>query len=112
TQAWHDYVTRQARWVDFEHDYKTLDLTYMESVMWAFKQLYDKGLVYEGYRCLPYCWNDETPLSAHELRMDEDVYQPRLDPAVTVGCRLTGTDSLGGAIALVWTTTPWTVPSN
>lgn len=107
TQAWHDYVTRQARWVDFDNDYKTLDLTYMESVMWAFKQLYDKGLVYEGYRCLPYCWNDETPLSAHELRMDEDVYQPRRDPAVTVGYRLET-----GELALIWTTTPWTLPSN
>jgi isoleucyl-tRNA synthetase len=107
TQAWQDYVTRQARWVDFEHDFKTLDLPYMESVMWAFKQLYDKGLVYEGYRCLPYCWNDETPLSAHELRMDEDVYRPRRDPAVTVGCRLET-----GELALIWTTTPWTLPSN
>jgi isoleucyl-tRNA synthetase len=107
SQEWRDYVTRQARWVDFEHDYKTLDLTYMESVMWAFKQLHDKGLVYEGFRCLPYCWNDETPLSAHELRMDEDVYQTRQDPAVTVGCRLET-----GELALIWTTTPWTLPSN
>jgi isoleucyl-tRNA synthetase len=107
TQAWQDYVTRQARWVDFENDYKTLDLGYMESVMWAFKELYDKGLVYEGFRCLPYCWNDETPLSAHELRMDEDVYQLRRDPAVTVGYRLET-----GELALIWTTTPWTLPSN
>ncbi len=107
TQEWRDYVTRQARWVDFDHDYKTLDLDYMESVMWALQQLWQKGLLYEGFRVLPYCWNDETPLSAHELRMDEDVYQPRQDPAVTVGCRLET-----GEIALVWTTTPWTVPSN
>jgi isoleucyl-tRNA synthetase len=107
TQAWRDYVTRQARWVDFEHDYKTLDITYMESVMWAFRQLYDKGLIYEGYKCLPYCWNDETPLSAHELRMDEDVYQMRQDPAVTVGYRLET-----GELALIWTTTPWTLPAN
>ena len=107
TQEWRDYVTRQARWVDFDHDYKTLDLTYMESVMWAFKQLYDNGLAYEGFRCLPYCWNDETPLSAHELRMDEDVYQMRRDPAVTVGYRLET-----GELALIWTTTPWTLPSN
>ena len=57
----------------------------MESVIWAFKQLYDKGWVYEGFRVLPYCWNDETPLSNHELRMDDDVYQMRQDPAVTVG---------------------------
>jgi isoleucyl-tRNA synthetase len=62
------------------HDYKTLDLDYMESVMWAFKQLCDKGLAYEGFRVLPYCWNDETPLSNHELRMDEDVYQLRRTP--------------------------------
>ena len=107
TREWRDYVTRQARWVDFENDYKTLDLTYMESVMWAFKQLYEKGLAYEGFRCLPYCWNDETPLSAHELRMDDDVYQTRRDPAVTVGYRLET-----GELALIWTTTPWTLPSN
>ena len=107
THEWEDYVTKQARWVDFDHDYKTLDLPYMESVMWGFKQLWDKGLVYEGRRVLPYCWNDETPLSNHELRMDEDVYQQRQDPAVTVGLRL---DT--GELALVWTTTPWTLPSN
>ena len=89
TDEWRDYVTRQARWVDFDNDYKTLDLDYMESVIWAFKQLYDKGLAYEGFRVLPYCWNDETPLSNHELRMDDDVYQMRQDPAVTVGLRLT-----------------------
>ncbi|SMF31956.1 isoleucyl-tRNA synthetase [Cellulosimicrobium cellulans J34] len=107
TSEWRDYVTRQARWVDFENDYKTLDPTFMESVLWAFKQLYDKGLVYEGFRVLPYCWNDQTPLSNHELRMDEDVYQVRQDPAVTVGLRLET-----GELALVWTTTPWTLPSN
>ncbi|HEU5485563.1 MAG TPA: class I tRNA ligase family protein, partial [Microlunatus sp.] len=89
TDAWQDYVTRQARWVDFDHDYKTLDLTFMESVLWAFKSLYGKGLVYQGLRVLPYCWNDETPLSNHELRMDDDVYQNRQDPAVTVGYEVT-----------------------
>ena len=107
TDDWQAYVRRQGRWVDFEHDYKTLNPDYMESVMWAFKTLYDKGLVYEGYRVLPYCWNDETPLSNHELRMDDDVYQMRQDPAVTVGYRL---DS--GELALIWTTTPWTLVSN
>ena len=115
TDEWRDYVTRQARWVDFDHDYKTLDLDYMESVLWAFKNLHDKGLVYEDFRVLPYCWNDETPLSNHELRMDEDVYQNRQDPAVTVGMRLEDTGAggaLDGAVALVWTTTPWTMPSN
>ncbi|HRW19902.1 MAG TPA: class I tRNA ligase family protein, partial [Dermatophilaceae bacterium] len=112
TDEWRDYVTRQARWVDFDNDYKTLDLTYMESVIWAFKQLYDKGLVYEGFRVLPYCWNDQTPLSNHELRMDEDVYQPRQDPAVTVGMRITTPGELEGVLALIWTTTPWTLTAN
>lgn len=112
TDEWRDYVTRQARWVDFDHDYKTLEPDYMESVIWAFKSLYDKGLVYEGFRVLPYCWNDQTPLSNHELRMDDDVYQVRQDPAVTVGYRLGGDDDLAGVLALVWTTTPWTLPSN
>ena len=87
TDEWRAYVTRQARWVDFDNDYKTLDPGFMESVIWAFKQLWDKGLAYEGYRVLPYCWNDETPLSSHELRMDDDVYQSRQDPALTVGFR-------------------------
>ncbi|MDM7832672.1 isoleucine--tRNA ligase [Cellulomonas edaphi] len=107
TGEWREYVTRQARWVDFDHDYKTLDPTFMESAIWAFKQLYDKGLAYEGYRVLPYCWVDETPLSNHELRMDDDVYASRQDPALTVGLRLES-----GELALIWTTTPWTLPSN
>ncbi|MEK8225093.1 class I tRNA ligase family protein [Oerskovia sp. M15] len=88
TKEWQEYVTRQARWVDFGNDYKTLDVTFMESVIWAFKELHTKGLAYEGYRVLPYCWRDETPLSNHELRMDDDVYQSRQDPALTVGFRL------------------------
>ncbi len=117
TAEWQEYVTRQARWVDFDNDYKTLDVSYMESVIWAFKRLWDSGLVYEGYRVLPYCWRDETPLSNHELRMDDDVYQSRQDPAVTLGYRVEGNDGalhaeLDGAYLLVWTTTPWTVPSN
>ncbi|WP_347354627.1 isoleucine--tRNA ligase [Intrasporangium sp.] len=107
TDEWVSYVTRQARWVDFENDYKTLNPSFMESVIWAFKSLYDKGLVYEGFRVLPYCWNDQTPLSNHELRMDDDVYKMRQDPAVTIGYRLET-----GELALVWTTTPWTVPAN
>ncbi|GAB6858261.1 isoleucine--tRNA ligase [Microbacterium xylanilyticum] len=116
THEWQDYVTRQARWVDFERGYKTLDLSYMESVLWAFKTLYDKGLAYEGYRVLPYCWRDETPLSAHELRMDDDVYKERQDPSVTVSFPLTGEKAAGlgldGVRALAWTTTPWTLPTN
>ncbi len=111
TDEWRAYVTRQARWVDFDNDYKTLDLGFMESVIWAFKQLWDKGLAYEGNRVLPYCWNDETPLSNHELRMDDDVYQSRQDPALTVGFRATD-GPVAGNYLLIWTTTPWTLPSN
>jgi isoleucyl-tRNA synthetase len=107
TREWQDYVTRQARWVDFDHDYKTLDLPYMESVMWAFRQLWDKGLVYQGFKVLPYCWRCETPLSNHELRMDDDTYAERQDPSVTVRFKLET-----GEWLLAWTTTPWTLPSN
>lgn len=106
---WRDYVHRQARWVDFEHGYKTLDIPYMESVMWAFKQLYDKGLAYQGYRVLPYCPKDQTPLSAHELRMDADVYQDRQDTTVSVAVKLRDEED---AYLVFWTTTPWTVPTN
>jgi isoleucyl-tRNA synthetase len=106
TSDWERYVTRQARWVDFTNDYKTLDLSYMESVMWAFKTLWDKGLVYEGFRVLAYCWRCETPLSNTETRMD-DVYRDRQDPALTVGFGLET-----GETILAWTTTPWTLPSN
>lgn len=116
TKEWQEYVTRQARWVDFENDYKTLNLGFMESVLWAFNELYKKGLAYEGQRILPYCWRDETPLSNHELRMDDDVYQMRQDPAVTVTFPFQGqraTDlGLNGVNALAWTTTPWTLPTN
>jgi isoleucyl-tRNA synthetase len=115
TDEWREYVTRQARWVDFDNDYKTLDPSFMESVIWAFKQLWDKGLAYEGYRVLPYCWRDETPLSNHELRMDDDIYQSRQDPAITVGFKIAGGgghEELAGAFLLLWTTTPWTLPSN
>jgi isoleucyl-tRNA synthetase len=106
TNEWERYVTRQARWVDFTNDYKTLDLPYMESVMWAFKTLYDKGLIYEGFKVLPYCFRCETPLSNTETRMD-DVYKNRQDPAVTVAFRLDSGEDLW-----IWTTTPWTLPSN
>ncbi|MGP9781062.1 isoleucine--tRNA ligase [Glutamicibacter sp. AOP12-B1-11] len=114
---WQNYVTRQARWVDFENDYKTLNVEYMESVIWAFKQLSDKGLTYQGFRVLPYCWKDETPLSNHELRMDDDVYKNRQDQTVTVGFTVLAgeteaSQALAGVQALAWTTTPWTLPTN
>ncbi|MGU3434117.1 isoleucine--tRNA ligase [Actinomycetes bacterium M1A6_2h] len=112
TGEWRDYVTRQARWVDFDNDYKTLDLDFMESVMWAFKELWDKGLVYQGFRVLPYSWYEQTPLSNQETRLD-DAYKMRQDPAVTVRMTLSAPGSpLDGADVLIWTTTPWTIPSN
>src|SRR5207237_4108309 len=103
---WDAYIRRQARWVDLANDYKTMDLDYMESVLWALKSLYDKDLLYEGYRVLPYCWECETPLSNFETRQDNS-YRPRQDPAVTVWFELDD-----GRRLLVWTTTPWTLPSN
>ncbi|MFM7950099.1 MAG: class I tRNA ligase family protein, partial [Acidimicrobiaceae bacterium] len=106
TSDWERYVTRQARWVDFKNDYKTLDTPYMESVMWAFKTLWDKDLIYEGFRVLPYSWALETPLSNTETRMD-DAYKQVQDPALTVGFELSS-----GELLLAWTTTPWTLPSN
>ncbi|PHV66428.1 isoleucine--tRNA ligase [Williamsia muralis] len=115
TDEWREYVTRQARWVDFDNDYKTLDIDFMESVMWAFKALHDKGLIYQGYRVLPYSWYEQTPLSNQESKLD-DAYKMRQDPAVTVRMTLrpsdTGPAALDGVEALIWTTTPWTLPSN
>jgi isoleucyl-tRNA synthetase len=112
TKDWEQYVTRQARWVDFENDYKTMDLSYMESVIWAFKQLYEKGLVYRAHRVMPYSWGAETPLSNFEIRLD-DATRPRQDPALTVAVRLQPAEGDPGPLSvLIWTTTPWTLPSN
>jgi isoleucyl-tRNA synthetase len=112
TSEWEHYVTRQARWVDFTNDYKTMDLAYMESVMWAFKQLWDKGLIYEAYRVMPYSWGAETPLSNFEIRLD-DATRPRQDPALTVSFTLDPAPGDPGPMhVLAWTTTPWTLPSN
>ncbi|WP_313095597.1 isoleucine--tRNA ligase [Corynebacterium variabile] len=121
---WKDYVTRQARWVDFDNGYKTMDLSYMESVIWAFKTLYDKGLIYQGFRVLPYSWAEHTPLSNQETRLD-DSYKMRQDPTVTVTFPVTGAwpgtaavetlaahPELADAAPLAWTTTPWTLPSH
>jgi isoleucyl-tRNA synthetase len=119
TDEWERYVTRQARWVDFADDYKTMDLEYMESVIWAFQQLWQQGLVYEAYRVMPYSWGAETPLSNFEIRLD-DAMRPRQDPALTVAFELdparagVAGELLGSGPAEVWawTTTPWTLPSN
>ncbi|MCZ7629240.1 MAG: class I tRNA ligase family protein [Microthrixaceae bacterium] len=119
TEEWKRYVTRQARWVDFSDDYKTMDLDYMESVIWAFSQLHEKGLVYEAYRVMPYSWGAETPLSNFEIRLD-DATRPRQDPALTVAFTasdpnhpITAQAREGEPVELwAWTTTPWTLPSN
>lgn len=116
TDEWHRYVTRQARWVDFVDGYKTMDENFMESVIWAFARLHSKGLVYEKFRVLPYCWECETPLSNFETRQD-DSYRPRIDPAVTVAFEILPSKDSEGLLAkelraLAWTTTPWTLPSN
>ena len=112
TEEWQEIVHRQARWVDFENDYKTMDLPYMESVLWAFAELYRKGLVYEGTRVLPYSWAVETPVSNFETRID-NAYRERQDPALTVRFRLRPRSGDPGPLdVLAWTTTPWTLPSN
>ncbi|MEE3327711.1 MAG: isoleucine--tRNA ligase [Myxococcota bacterium] len=109
---WERYVERAARWVDMENDYKTLDLDYMESLIWAVKQLHEKGLLYEGYKVMPYSWAAETPLSLQETRLD-DSYRERQDPAVTVRFELVPEgEGEKPTDLLAWTTTPWTLPSN
>ncbi|NDF11913.1 MAG: isoleucine--tRNA ligase [Proteobacteria bacterium] len=122
THIWQDTVTRAARWVDFEHDYKTMDLDYMESVIWAFNELYKKGLIYESHRVMPYSWAAETPLSNFETRMDNS-YRDREDKAITVSFKFKVVpnvikdakgkgDKVEACYILAWTTTPWTLPSN
>ena len=111
TQEWEKSVNRQARWVDFDNDYKTMDISYMESVIWAFKELWKKGLVYEKDRVMPYSWKAETPISNFETRLD-DSYREREDPAVTVKFNLSEKSEYPNTSILIWTTTPWTLPSN
>jgi isoleucyl-tRNA synthetase len=101
---WVELFKRIGRWVDFDHDYKTMNLSFMESVIHNFKSLYDKGLVYEDYRVLPYSWCAETPLSNFEVNLG---YKDKTDNAVTVLFKLED-----GRKIMVWTTTPWTLPSN
>lgn len=104
SNIWVDMFKRIGRWVDFSHDYKTMDLPFMESVIHNFKELYEKGLVYEDFRVLPYSWAAETPLSNFEVNQG---YQDKTDTAITVLFKLEN-----GMKILVWTTTPWTLPSN
>jgi isoleucyl-tRNA synthetase len=104
---WEEYVERQGRWVDFEQDYKTMDLPYMETVLWVFKSLYDKGLIYKSSRVMPYSWACETPVSDFETKMDNS-YRAKESKTATVAVKLL--DSPWEL--LIWTTTPWTLPSN
>jgi isoleucyl-tRNA synthetase len=111
TEQWRETVTRAGRWVDFQHDYKTMDLSYMESVMWAFARLHEKGLLYEGTRVLAYSWAAETPVSNFETRLD-DSFRERQDPAITVRFELEPDGDPAPTELWAWTTTPWTLPSN
>ena len=112
TAEWERYVGRQARWVDFSNDYKTMDISYMESVIWAFKRLWEMGLIYEAYRVMPYSWGAQTPLSNFEIRLD-DATRSRQDPAITVAFNLMPEAGDPAPLRLLaWTTTPWTLPSN
>lgn len=106
TAEWEKVIGRLGRWVDFEDDYKTMDPTFMESVWWVFKQLWDKGLVFEDFRVMPFSWRLSTPLSNFEAGSD---YRDVQDPAITVTMPVLGEENLH---LLVWTTTPWTLPSN
>jgi isoleucyl-tRNA synthetase len=104
---WEDTIDRIGRWVDFKGAYRTMDKDYMESVWWAFKQLYDAGKIYEGEKVLLYCPRDATPISKAEVAMDNS-YQDVTDPSVYVKLKLKDSD----ASLLAWTTTPWTLPAN
>ncbi|KAI8923381.1 tRNA synthetases class I-domain-containing protein [Entophlyctis helioformis] len=103
---WERTVTRMGRWIDFKNDYKTLNTSFMESVWWVFKQLYEKGQVYRGFRVLPYSMAIATPLSNFEANLN---YKDVNDPAVVVTFPLESDPSVA---FLAWTTTPWTLPSN
>ena len=105
-EQWRETVERLGRWVDFDDDYKTLDPEFMESVWWVFGKLWEEGLVYQGYKVMPYSYRLGTPLSNFEANMD---YRKVQDPAVTVSFPLVEDPSRK---FLAWTTTPWTLPSN
>ncbi len=111
SEEWKWYIDRIGRWVDMDHSYKTIDRTYMESVMWAFKKLYDKGLIYEGIYTSMFCTTCGTPVSHFEVAMDNS-YKDVEDPAITVKFPVTTTGKFQGTYLLAWTTTPWTIPSN
>jgi isoleucyl-tRNA synthetase len=106
SSEWRATVERMGRWIDFDNDYKTLNLSFMESVWWAFKQLFEKDLVYRGLKVMPYSTGLLTPLSNFEAGQN---YKEVNDPAVTVAFPLVDDPKTS---LLAWTTTPWTLPSN
>ena len=112
SEAWESTIERIGRWVDFRGAYRTMDKNYMESVWWAFKTLYDKGLIFEGRKVLMYDTKFSTPVSKAEVTMDNDAYQEVTDPSVFVKFKVVSEGELQGAYLLAWTTTPWTLPAN
>ena len=106
TSQWQEVVERMGRWVDFNNQYRTMDASYMESIWWAFKQVWERGLIYEGFRVQPYCPRCTTPLSNFELN---EGYRDTKSPSITVTFPLADDPKTK---ILVWTTTPWTLPSN
>ena len=112
SEAWESTIERIGRWVDFRGAYRTMDKNYMESVWWAFKTLYEKGLIFEGRKVLMYDTRFSTPVSKAEVTMDNDAYQEVTDPSVFVKFKVVSEGELQGAYLLAWTTTPWTLPAN
>jgi len=110
---WKKVVDRIARWVDMDNAYKTMDNSYIESVWWVFKQLYEKGYIYQGEKILMYCPRCSTPLSKSEIAMDNS-YQTVKDKSITLRFKIKNPslDEEENVYALAWTTTPWTLPSN
>ena len=108
SETWQGVIDRIGRWVDFAGAYRTMDKDFMESVWWAFKQLYEAGKIYEGEKVLMYDTKFATPVSKAEVTMDNDAYQTVTDPSVYVKFKLADDD----AAVLAWTTTPWTLPAN
>jgi len=109
---WKWYIDRIARWVDMDKSYKTMDIKFMESVMWAFKQLYDKDFIYEGFRTSLHCPRCATPLSKFEITMDTGSYKDVEEDSVVIKFRLKKNKKFGEVYVLAWTTTPWTLPGN
>jgi isoleucyl-tRNA synthetase len=127
SNEWKKYIERIGRWVDMENAYKTMDIEFMESILWAFKNLYDQGLVYRQMKVMPYSWACQTPLSNFETRLDNSYREKEsksiivrfelnkedfLERIINSGCVDLEAEKINKIYILVWTTTPWTLPSN